>query len=228
MNFPSSFLLLYIRSKIYFFELDDPNTFQFHPKSFPIVYSCVLDLTLGKEKKSNLASKNPFFFFPERASISTSQASSSTSIPHSYGYDVFLSFRGDHLYNTLVAYGIRDEELQKGEEMTSNRVSQQLSKTLKIFIIILSENFDTSNWCLNELVKIVECTTTTDDDDKRSVIPVFYHVQPRDVGHLSGSFQDAFLNHEKYANQEKKEMIKKWRIALEKVAKLSGYHVDNQ
>ena len=81
---------------------------------------------------------------------------------------------------------------------------------------------------MNELVKIIECTTAADDQDNRSVIPVFYHVQPRDVGHQSGSFQDAFLNHEKDADQEKKELIGKWRIALEKAAKLSGYHVDNQ
>ena len=54
---------------------------------------------------------------------------------------------------------------------------------------------------------------------------MFYHVQPRDVGHQSGSFQDAFLDHEKDADQEKKELIEKWRIALEKAAKLSGYHV---
>ena len=173
----------------------------------------------------------------EMASFSsTLQASSSTSGPHSYSYDVFLSFRGedtrknftDHLYNTLVAYGIRtfrdDEELQKGDYIKSG-LSTAIQDS-KIFLIILSENYATSKWCLNELVKIIECTTA-DDQDKR-VIPVFYHVQPRDVGHQSGSFQDAFLNHEKYANQEKKEMIKKWRIALEKVAKLSGYHVDNQ
>ena len=171
------------------------------------------------------------------ASINTLQASSSTSSrPHSY--DVFLSFRGedtrknftDHLYNTLVAYGIRtfrdDEQLQKGDDIKSG-LSTAIQDS-NLFLIIFSENYATSKWCLNELVKIIECTTAADDQDNRSVIPVFYHVQPRDVGHQSGSFQDAFLNHEKDADQEKKELIAKWRIALEKAAKLSGYHVDNQ
>ena len=40
-------------------------------------------------------------------------------------------------------------------------------------------------------------------------IPVFYHVKPSDVGHQSGSFEDAFFNHEKGADQEKKELIEK-------------------
>ena len=58
---------------------------------------------------------------------SPKMASSSTSNPHSY--DVLLSFRGedtrknftDHLYNSLVAYGIHtfrdDEEVEKGEDI---------------------------------------------------------------------------------------------------------------
>ena len=57
---------------------------------------------------------------------------------------------------------------------------------------------------------------------------MFYHVKPSDVGHQSGSFEDAFFNHEKDADQEKKELIEKWRIALKKAATLTGYHVDNQ
>ena len=58
---------------------------------------------------------------------------------------MFLSFGGedthnnftDHLYNMLVAYGIRDEELQKGEEMTSNRVSQHTTRKVTYRDIIL-------------------------------------------------------------------------------------------
>ncbi|KAL6316152.1 hypothetical protein AAG906_015982 [Vitis piasezkii] len=159
-------------------------------------------------------------------------ASSATPNPHSY--DVFLSFRGedtrknftDHLYNTLVAYGIHtfrdDEELLKGEDIKSG-LSRAIEGS-KIFIIIFSENYATSKWCLNELAMIIEYTTLEDN----KVIPVFYHVKPSDVGHQSESFEVAFFNHEKDADQEKKELIEKWRITLKKAAKLSGYHVDNQ
>ena len=191
----------------------------------------------GQEKNSHLAflskpSFNSSGTSPEMASISTLQASSSTPNPHSY--DVFLSFRGedtrknftDHLYNTLVSYGIHtfrdDEELEKGEGIKSG-LSRAIQGS-KIFTIIFSENYATSKWCLNELVKIIEHTAL----ENNKVIPVFYHVKPSDVGHQSGSFEVAFFNHEKDADQEKKELIEKWRIALKKAAKLTGYHVDNQ
>ncbi|RVW38688.1 TMV resistance protein N [Vitis vinifera] len=42
------------------------------------------------------------------------------------------------------------------------------------------------------------------------------------------SFGDALAYHERDANQEKKEMIQKWRIALRKAANLSGCHVNDQ
>ncbi|KAL6344338.1 hypothetical protein AAG906_037917 [Vitis piasezkii] len=43
-----------------------------------------------------------------------------------------------------------------------------------------------------------------------------------------GSFGDALACHERDADQEKKEMIQKWRIALRKASNLSGCHVDDQ
>ncbi|RVW96800.1 TMV resistance protein N [Vitis vinifera] len=51
-------------------------------------------------------------------------------------------------------------------------------------------------------------------------LPIFYHVDPSDVRNQKGSFGDA--------NQEKKEMVQKWRIALRKAANLCGCHVDDQ
>ena len=77
-------------------------------------------------------------------------------------FDVFLSFRGedtrtnftDHLYTALVEKGIHtfrdDEELERGE-----RISQNLLQAIEesgVFIIIFSENYANSKWCLNELV----------------------------------------------------------------------------
>ena len=66
---------------------------------------------------------------PEMSSSGTVKSSSSTSHPHNYHYDVFLSFRGadtrktftDHLYDNLVAHGIHtfrdDEELENGGDI---------------------------------------------------------------------------------------------------------------
>ena len=82
------------------------------------------------------------------ASSSTHRASSSATI--SCNCDVFLSFMGgdtrknftDHLYTTLVAYGIQtfrdDEKLEKGGDITSD-LSTAIEES-KIFLIIFSKN----------------------------------------------------------------------------------------
>ena len=166
------------------------------------------------------------------ASTSAQKASSSPSTPHSY--EVFISFRGedtrknftDHLYTTLVAYGIHtfrdDEELEKGGDIASDLL--RAIEESKIFIIIFSTNYANSRWCLNELVKIFECTT----QKQSTILPIFYHVNPSDVRKQSGSYGDAFVDHEKDADEKKMEVIQKWRTALNQVASLCGLHVDEQ
>ncbi|GJR25753.1 NB-ARC domains-containing protein [Tanacetum coccineum] len=90
-----------------------------------------------------------------------------TSVPHRWKYDVFVSFRGedirksfmDHLLNDIKQKGIHafrdDRELPKGEE-----ISPQLYKAIeesRFLIVIFSKNYASSSWCLRELVKILEC-----------------------------------------------------------------------
>ncbi|KAL6331993.1 hypothetical protein AAG906_020347 [Vitis piasezkii] len=168
------------------------------------------------------------------ASSSSLKASSSTSNCDGYNYHVFLSFRGEdtrqtftgHLYANLVARGIHtfrdDEELEKGGDIASD-LSRAIEES-KIFIIIFSEHYADSKWCLNELVKIIDCMTK----EESVVLPVFYHVDPRDVRNQGGSFKDAFLGHAKDADQEKKKTIETWKNALKTAANLSGYHLQNQ
>ena len=168
----------------------------------------------------------------QMTSSTIQRASSSTCIRNSY--HVFLSFRGedtrknftDHLYTTLVAYGLQvfrdDEELEKGGDIASDLL--RAIEESKIFIIIFSTNYANSRWCLNELVKIFECTT----QKQSTILPIFYHVNPSDVRKQSGSYGDAFVDHEKDADEKKMEVIQKWRTALNQVASLCGLHVDEQ
>ncbi|XP_039155983.1 disease resistance protein RUN1-like [Eucalyptus grandis] len=88
--------------------------------------------------------------------------------PSENDYDVFLNFRGrdtrerfvDHLYCGLVNAGIcvfrDDAELLKGEDLSSNL--QEALENSKIFIPIISENYASSKWCLDELPKRWLCT----------------------------------------------------------------------
>lgn len=89
------------------------------------------------------------------------------SSSQSWIYDVFLSFRGedtrktyvDHLYDALVQNGIHtykdDEELPRGET-----IGPALFKAIeesRIAVIVFSENYANSSWCLDEVTYIMRC-----------------------------------------------------------------------
>ncbi|KAL4594440.1 hypothetical protein ACB092_12G021100 [Castanea dentata] len=159
----------------------------------------------------------------------TSSSSSSSSNPI-WKYDVFLSFYGedtrknftDHLYANLKQKGINtyrdNENLEQGKPIDSGLM--KAIEESKYAIIVLSKNYAFSKWCLNELVKILECMK----DKKLKVLPVFYHVDPSDAGNQRENFGKAFLKHE----EDRKvsiEQIQKWRTALKEVSKIRGWHL---
>ncbi|XP_039172496.1 putative disease resistance protein At4g11170 [Eucalyptus grandis] len=102
-------------------------------------------------------------------------------------YNVFLSFRGtdvrhgflSHLYAALKDKGIHTfvdrEELRKGEEISPTLM--RAIEESRIATIVFSENYASSPWCLEELLKIMECKEQND----LMVVPVFYKVEPREV-----------------------------------------------
>ncbi|XP_050380445.1 disease resistance protein RUN1-like isoform X2 [Argentina anserina] len=157
----------------------------------------------------------------DEASSSSEPSSSNPMI-----YDVFLSFRGEdtrnnftgHLYQTLKDAGIKvfidENELQRGEI-----INEELLRAIqgsKISVIIFSRRYADSSWCLEELVKIMECRTTLG----QRVVPVFYDVDPSDVRKQSGTFGEAFdLKHGK----KDEDIVKRWRAALTDAANLSGW-----
>ena len=153
----------------------------------------------------------------------TDGGGSSSSSTHRWGYDVFLSFRGEdtrngftgHLYQALCDNGIYtfiDNDLPKGEE-----ISEELLKTIErsmISVVVISKNYAGSRWCLDELVKIMQCRT-----NGQLVLPVFYKVSPSEVRKLEGNFAVACTKFE----EKFKNKVQSWRTALSEVANLSGY-----
>ncbi|KHN24510.1 TMV resistance protein N [Glycine soja] len=143
-------------------------------------------------------------------------------------YDVFLSFRGEdtrhgftgNLYKALDNRGIYtfidDQELPRGDEITP-ALSKAIQES-RIAITVLSQNYASSSFCLDELVTILHCKS-----EGLLVIPVFYKVDPSDVRHQKGSYGEAMAKHQKRF-KAKKEKLQKWRMALHQVADLSGYH----
>ncbi|KAH9783471.1 ADP-ribosyl cyclase/cyclic ADP-ribose hydrolase [Citrus sinensis] len=156
-------------------------------------------------------------------------SSSSSSSSSSCNYDVFLSFRGEdtrvsftcHLhYNlnerTKIKTFIDDEELRRGDEISPALLNA--IEGSKISVVIFSKDYASSKWCLNELVKILECKHT----NGQIVVPVFYSVSPCDVRHQTGSFGHGF-DQLKQQLKEKPEMVQKWRDALTETSHLAGH-----
>ncbi|XAR48724.1 hypothetical protein NMG60_11031633 [Bertholletia excelsa] len=155
---------------------------------------------------------------------------SSSSIP-GQNHHVFLSFRGEdtrnifvgHLYKGLNQAGVRTfrdkEKLQKGD-MISPQLFQAIEES-SISIVILSENYANSSWCMNELEKIIECR----DKRNQKIYPIFYDVEPFDVRKQQGNFGKGFdLLSSKF--QQEPQKIKKWELALEEVCNAGGFHLN--
>ncbi|XP_040998239.1 disease resistance protein RUN1-like [Juglans microcarpa x Juglans regia] len=157
------------------------------------------------------------------------QGASSSSLSSStrwWIYDVFLSFRGEdtrqnftaHLHQALDRKKIHtytDYKLPRGEE-----ISEELLKAIessRISIVIFSKNYASSTWCLDELMKILECKKTK----QQKVLPVFYDVEPTEVRHQREVFGKALAKLKERFEDESK--VKRWKATLTEVASLSGF-----
>jgi hypothetical protein len=145
-------------------------------------------------------------------------------------YDVFISFRGDdtrkgffsHLHKALLSTNIIsafvDSDILKGEEIA--QLLYQAIERSSISVVLFSPDYASSKWCLNELVKIVECKKK----NGQILLPVFYEVEPQTVRHQRGTYADAFAQHEKNYTST---VVQQWRSALNESANLSGYPSSN-
>ncbi|CAI0417881.1 unnamed protein product [Linum tenue] len=161
---------------------------------------------------------------------SASDTANSNPLPLPIGeYEVFLNFRGpdtryqitDIVYRFLVNLKIRtfkeDDELRKGEGIWPSLV--KAIEQSKIYVLIFSENYAYSKWCLRELAAIVACQ---ERNQGCVILPIFYMVNPRDIRHQSGHYRNAFRQHEQNIDEE---TIKSWKDALTKVGALKGWYV---
>ncbi|CAN1730834.1 Disease resistance protein L6 [Linum perenne] len=148
-------------------------------------------------------------------------------------YEVFLSFRGsdvrqtfaDCLHSCLVRSKIRtfrdEEKLRKGENIGASLI-QAITES-KIYIPILTQNYASSKWCLQELAKMVDCWKTGGGKEQHIILPVFYFVDPRDVRHHdSGPYKEAF---EQHCLKHDPQTVLEWKEALQEVGQMKGWHV---
>ncbi|KAJ9554590.1 hypothetical protein OSB04_018635 [Centaurea solstitialis] len=167
------------------------------------------------------------YSFMDPPSIPSSQSSFHSTPPssssQSWTHHVFLSFRGtdtrnnfvDHLYSALDQRGIRtykdDETLPRGET-----IGPSLFKAIEesqIAVIVFSENYADSSWCLQELAHIMKCK----DERGLIVMPIFYHIDPSELRKQKGKYGKALAKH-----KSQKTNIESWRKALVDAGNLSG------
>jgi hypothetical protein len=138
----------------------------------------------------------------------------SLTVTNRFKYDVFLSFRGEdtrygftsYLKKALDDKGVRtfmdDVELQKGEEITPS----------------LLKAIEESNMAIVVLLRIMLLPPFAYKNFRRSVLPVFYKVDPSDVRKLKRKYGEAMDKHKANSN------LDKWKVSLHQVSNLSGFH----
>ncbi|CAN6993160.1 unnamed protein product [Brassica oleracea var. botrytis] len=157
--------------------------------------------------------------------MDSSSSSSSSSTRH-YNYDVFPSFSGQdvrrtflsHFFEALKSKGIKtfiDNGIIRSESINLELI--RAIRESRIAVVILSKNYASSSWCLNELQLIMECKVSLG----QTVMTIFYDVEPSDVRKQTGDFGKAFKETCYGKTEEEK---KKWREALSQVAVIAGEH----
>ncbi|MED6168306.1 hypothetical protein PIB30_010639 [Stylosanthes scabra] len=90
-------------------------------------------------------------------------------------------------------------------------------------ILILCDEYPTSRWCLDELVKIMECS---DNGRKRPVLPIYFLVAKSDVQFQKNKYDTAMAAHEDKGRYNHK--LEAWRSALSEVGKIYGLLCDQK
>ncbi|KAL0679380.1 hypothetical protein Bca4012_007361 [Brassica carinata] len=141
-------------------------------------------------------------------------------------FQVFVSFRGadtrnkftSHLLESLKRKGIdtfSDKKLPRGDELSVlyGRIEQS-----HMSIIVFSERYADSTWCLEELRKIMQRR----EKFGHGVIPIFYKVKKSDVATQKGSFGAPFRTPEESFKGDGHK-IEEWKDALRTASNVLGF-----
>ncbi|RDY03238.1 TMV resistance protein N, partial [Mucuna pruriens] len=149
---------------------------------------------------------------------------SSSPFNYTYTYDVFLSFRGEdthfdftsNLYGALSQRGIftffDDDALPKGKHITPSL--RKATQESRMSIIIFSQNYASSTFCLDELIQILECYT----EQKMCILPIHHTCD------IKQGVTKKHLQCTKWKIRRSYDKLQKWRLALRQAADFSGWH----
>ncbi|XP_056848768.1 probable disease resistance protein RPP1 [Raphanus sativus] len=179
-----------------------------------------------------LALLSTAFFYRKSRSYQENKTMASSSLtlsPRNWIHHVFPSFHGADVRNKFLSHVVK-ELRSKGIDLfidndieRSKSIGPELIEAIKgsrIAIVLLSKNYASSTWCLNELAEIIKCR----ERFGQTVMPLFYELDPTDVKKQTGDFGKVF---KKTCKGKTKEEIRRWQHALTEVAQIAGYHSTN-
>ncbi|KAK7306112.1 hypothetical protein VNO77_44032 [Canavalia gladiata] len=147
------------------------------------------------------------------------------SLVHSTArYQIFLSYEVSDtrnvftipLYKELTKKGMKtfmDLKMRNDADKISAEVMKAIEDS-RLSIVVLSENYLASAWCLDELVHILECIKT----NRQLVWPIFYKLEPKYIRHQSKALVK--LGEELEADSQE---IWKWKSALDDISRIFGF-----
>ncbi|CDY07347.1 BnaA07g24260D [Brassica napus] len=150
-------------------------------------------------------------------------------LPRNWIHDVFPSFHGADVRKKILSHVLKEFKRRGIDTFIDNNIERSKSigpklieaiRGSRVAIVLLSKNYASSTWCLNELVEITKCRR----EFGQTVMPVFYEVDPSDVKKQSGEFGKVFQD---ICNGKKEEDTRTWREALVEVATIAGEHSSN-
>ncbi|CAH8312678.1 unnamed protein product [Eruca vesicaria subsp. sativa] len=139
---------------------------------------------------------------------------------------LFVNFWGNELSNGFVSHVVKAlEDAGVNVFKDSNELKVRDTETIikkidnsKIALVIFSDRFSESEWCLNEVVRMANRVK----DSKLRVIPVFYRVSTYDVKNFKGKFGSAFEETVQKQSAEVKHVAELWMGSVKSVSSKPG------
>ncbi|XP_018449004.1 probable disease resistance protein RPP1 isoform X1 [Raphanus sativus] len=151
------------------------------------------------------------------------------SLPHNWKHHVFPSFHGADVRTNFLSHVLKELRSKGIDSFIDNDIERskligpelvEAIRGSRIAIVLLSQNYASSTWCLNELVEIMKCR----EEFGQTVMPLFYQVDPTDIKKQTGDFGKVLG---KTCKGKTKEEIQRWKHALTELAQIAGFHSTN-
>ncbi|KAF8109700.1 hypothetical protein N665_0093s0053 [Sinapis alba] len=167
-------------------------------------------------------------FFPTKTSLGLCSLTINTTLTFSHQgvpqHQVFISFQGQDIRHGFIAYlqaGLKESGINffiDVENLTGRGNIDHLFMEVgesRIALVVFTEKYLSSAWCLEELVEINKCMKM----NSLKAIPIFFNVNPRDVIR-----EDQLVENWGITDAR----INRWKEALNSVGMLQGLVSEHQ